>query len=99
MDDDLRVIYGRLNQLYARTLADHAVVRILLGLIAAQDSDWRGVIDNVRLMADFNLDNIAWGGTAEEKMEIVAEARRVMTEGLDRALLEREQSKGKSKQL
>jgi hypothetical protein len=93
MDEDIEKIYRRINQLMGRSLADYALIRITIGLIAAQSDDWRDVIDNVRLMADFNIESNVWNGTPEEKLEIVTEARRVIREGLDdlhAALLARE---------
>jgi hypothetical protein len=65
-----------------RSLADHALIRIALGLIAAETDDWRAVVDNVRLMAVFNIENLTWTGSPEEKLEILTEARRVTEDGL-----------------
>jgi hypothetical protein len=95
-EEQFKRIHSRLNQLMGRSLADHALIRIALGWIAVGTDDWRGVIDNARLMAIFNIENVTWSGSPEEKLEIVSEARRLVEEGLNdlhAALLEREQGK------
>ena len=95
-EEQFKRIHSRLNQLMGRSLADHALITIALGLIAVGTDDWRAVIDNARLMAVFNIENITWSGSPEEKLEILSEARRVVEGGLNdlhAALLEREQGK------
>jgi hypothetical protein len=75
MDDHLRVIYGRLNQHYGHFLADRAVMRIMLGLMAVQNPDWRGAIETFALWRiQPGQHHLTWGRTVEEKMEIVAQA-------------------------
>jgi hypothetical protein len=89
-------IRGQLNQLMGQSVADQALIGIALGLIAVGTEDWRGVIDNVRLMAEFNIENLTWDGSPEEKLEILTEARRVVKDVLDdlyTGLLKREQGK------
>jgi hypothetical protein len=98
-EEQCKRIYSRLSHLMGQSVADHTLVSIALGLIAVGTDDWRGVVDNVRLMAVSNIENLTWDGSPEEKLEILTEGRRVVKDVLDNlyaGLLAREQEQGKS---
>src|SRR5271157_1027093 len=64
MDKDLGLIYRRLNELKGITVAQSAIIDVLLGKLAL-NGDWRDVIAEARTMAEKYIEG---SGAAQEEL-------------------------------
>jgi hypothetical protein len=91
MKEEIEQIKRRLNQLMGLSLAQGTLIRIVAGQVALGAGDWWGMIDNIRLMAEHNLQNLVWEGTESDREEVRSDALehvRVSLDDLLDALLE-----------
>lgn len=82
-DDDLGKLNARLNQLMGQNIAQGAMVQALLGMVATASPDWRGTVDNLRMMTEWTVKNLDWEGPELEAAMIRAEALDYLRTSLD----------------
>ena len=97
MEDDIKRIYDRLNQTMGYLMAQSAMTRTLLGMIALNSQDWRGTLDNFRVMTEYTIKTLEWNGSAADGEAVRSEALEHLLKGLDdlhAALLQPEIERG-----
>lgn len=82
-EEDIHRIEARLNQLMSRSIAQDTMAKILLGLFAKSATDWRDLIDNLRMMGEWTIKNLEWEGEHSEAEGIRSAALAHFQEGLD----------------
>jgi hypothetical protein len=83
VEGDIFTFNQRLDDLQARGLADNALARVAIGLIALNSNDWRAIIESVRTMAAIDVESVRWEGPAEQRARIVSRALRAVEDSLD----------------
>ncbi len=97
MENDFESLNERLNQLIGQNIAQRTTLALLCAAFAGLAIDWRNIVDDIRMPAEWTLKALPEG--TEEERTIRSSALSCLSEDFDEihgALLRREQNAPRS---